>query len=272
MSLGDKLKKLEKKLRHLAEAPGDDVRHPLALRRRVLDAVEDRMEALGGARYFGGGRLGVTLYAADDAHAGILREAFVAGDALQQAVHDRLHEAGVAEPERLTVTAAVETAEAPDAPPFALTWEAPAEAPPAEPAELPAEAPTPAPAVPATVHLTIERGQAEQDAYTFTEAALIYVGRLAEVVNEAGHVTRRNDVAFLDGADPVNATVSREHAYLELDRAAGAYRLVDQDSACGTSVYRAGHAGLLPVRRRGVTLQAGDLLYFGKAAVRYEVG
>lgn len=266
MALQDLLKKLEAKLRGVAEATLEEDRHPLTIRHRILEAVEDRVAEAERPDAFAARRLEVYLYAPREPMRQLLEEDFVRDDHLAEAIRARLREVGVTDPDRLEIAlhlvaepepglAGIEEAG------FSLVWTEP---------ETPRRL-SEAAAEPAGCRLTVEQGEAEQDAYTFPSQQVVYIGRLREVVDAEGHITRRNDVAFRDEEGAVNATVSRAHAHLRYEPESGSYRLYDEDSACGTSLYRPDESGLIPVRRRGALLQDGDLLYFGKAAVRFRV-
>lgn len=121
------------------------------------------------------------------------------------------------------------------------------------------------------LHLTILKGKAVQEAYDFN-ADRIYLGRLEEVVDAAGRVKRRNDVAFLEEGD-LSQTVSREHARIAWDGESGAFWLRDEGSASGTLLFRAGRSIEVSRHdRRGVRLENGDEVYLGRAAVKVGIG
>lgn len=120
------------------------------------------------------------------------------------------------------------------------------------------------------LRLAVLKGSAAQPAYSF-DAERIYLGRLAEVLDGAGRVRRRNDVAFLEEGE-VNQTVSREHARIAWDAESRSFWLRDEASASGTVIFRAGRSIEVSRHdRRGVRLESGDEVYLGRAAVRVEV-
>jgi hypothetical protein len=122
-----------------------------------------------------------------------------------------------------------------------------------------------------SVHITVVKGKAAQETYDF-DAERIYLGRLEEVLDVAGRVKRRNDVAFLEEGD-LSQTVSREHARIAWDRERGAFWLRDEGSASGTLLFRAGRSIEVSRHdRRGVKLENGDEVYLGRAAVRVGIG
>ena len=84
------------------------------------------------------------------------------------------------------------------------------------------------------MQLTILRGHTTKKSYRFTKSR-INLGRLAEVLDDHYRVVRRNDLAFQEGADNTDQTVSREHAHIGFDEKTGELRLYDDGSAYGTT-------------------------------------
>jgi FHA domain len=120
--------------------------------------------------------------------------------------------------------------------------------------------------------LTPSKGKTEREVYAFPDAERVYLGRLAEVLDAAGRVKRRNDVAFLEDED-LSQTVSREHARIAWDPESAAFWLRDEGSASGTLLFRAGRSIEVSRHdRRGVRLADGDEVYLGRAAVRVQIG
>lgn len=118
-------------------------------------------------------------------------------------------------------------------------------------------------------HFAVIKGKAERDEYTLARAR-INVGRLPDVVDDQQRLTRRNEIFFPEGADPVNATVSRAHAHIRFDPEAGEFRVYDDRSAYGTSVFRDGTPLTVPPGPgRGIALRDGDEIYFGQAGLRF---
>jgi hypothetical protein len=107
------------------------------------------------------------------------------------------------------------------------------------------------------------------------DADSLHIGRGPEVIDAAGRTVRRNGLFFHDdvAADgpAVNATVSRSHAHLLRDAASGDWRIYDDGSSFGTSVFRSGRRIEIPAHAsRGVRLQPGDELWLGNARLRLE--
>lgn len=262
MPLGHLLKKLESSIRSVAETPFEETRHPLALRRRVLETVEDLAARQGGTPD-APGRVVVYLVAEDEAHRQTLQQAFVGDAQLERAVRARLREAGVDSASRLRIDVElVPRAEAKDYADggYVVDWVT----------EEPGGGEKNGTNERAPARLVVEEGVAEREVFDLEGRPYVHVGRMKEVTNARGQITRRNEVAFEDDATDVNQTVSRSHAVIVYDEASDAYRVRDQGSQWGTSIYRDGHDGLIPVKRRGVALSHGDILYFGKARVRFE--
>ncbi|HTS61183.1 MAG TPA: FHA domain-containing protein [Candidatus Acidoferrales bacterium] len=122
------------------------------------------------------------------------------------------------------------------------------------------------PAAPAT--LVVVKGRAEHAEYKL-EKPRTNIGRLPELTDASQRVVRRNDIVFEEGADEISATVSRKHAHIV--REDGEYRLCDDRSEFGTSIFRDGRPiELVKGGRRGERLRPGDEIYFGRACVRFE--
>jgi len=127
----------------------------------------------------------------------------------------------------------------------------------------------------AAATLTVIRGRADQEWYLVKSDAAVPVGRTEEVTDRRGRVIRRNRVVFAhyDGLDDearrVNRTVSRAHATLAFDEAAGSFNVRDDASTAGTSVIRENFPVPIPVKRAPVPLETGDLIYLGKACLRF---
>jgi hypothetical protein len=116
--------------------------------------------------------------------------------------------------------------------------------------------------------LIVVKGKAECAEYTLDKKRT-NLGRLTELTDSSHRVVRRNNVVFEDGVDEISATVSRKHAHIVCEN--GEYRLCDDRSEYGTSVFRDGRSiELLKGDRRGEKLRAGDEIYLGRACLRFE--
>jgi hypothetical protein len=119
----------------------------------------------------------------------------------------------------------------------------------------------------ARIELTVARGTADRRTYSFA-AGRVDIGRCRDVRDGQNRLIRANDVAFVEGADAINQTVSRQHAHILYDRKSGEFRVRDDGSAYGTAVVRAGKTLTVPRGTRGVRLQAGDEIVLGDAHLR----
>ncbi len=117
--------------------------------------------------------------------------------------------------------------------------------------------------------LTIAHGTAERSSYTFTGTS-VALGRGREVRDSRDRLIRTNQVAFVETGGDVNQSVSRQHARIEHDPAADAFRLHDDGASRGTSVIRDGR-GLPVPRGRGLRLKSGDIIVLGEARVRVKI-
>jgi hypothetical protein len=120
---------------------------------------------------------------------------------------------------------------------------------------------------PQRLRLSIVKGAATQDVYTFSQA-VISIGRTAEPIDDRGRV-RRNDVVFVDTIDDVTETVGRAHASLRLDEKINEYRIFNDGSSNPTFIVRNGKTIEIPSRDpRGVRICAGDEILLGRAVIR----
>ena len=104
------------------------------------------------------------------------------------------------------------------------------------------------------------------------------IGRLVDVYKAEG-VSRRNDLAFA-GDDPINRTVSREHAHILHDKKTGEYRLFNDrwytrgdkaGNSCGLWIVRDGMGQEVHRDTRGTKLLPGDEIHLGKAVLKFQV-
>jgi hypothetical protein len=104
------------------------------------------------------------------------------------------------------------------------------------------------------------------------------MGRLVDVYKSEG-LSRRNDLAFAED-NPVNRTVSREHAHIAFDKKTGEYRLFNDrwyqrgnktESNCGLWIVRDGMGQEVHRDTRGTRLLPGDEIHLGKAVVKFQV-
>jgi hypothetical protein len=253
---------------------------PMEIRRAILDEVESRIVlAGGGKRVFPFNRLRVFLLAPGPRERieleAVVRDVWD----LAAEIRERLAERGCPVPPDLTVDVEVTEQGGPEYGDrrYRIDFERAERASvPAAPPAAPAGAGTVAVHIPSlaggrpTLELTVLKGAATRKVYSFP-AGRLYVGRLEEILDEEGRVRRRNDVAFLEEGD-VNQTVSREHARILFDEAAGEIRLRAEPGASSTRILREGRTVDVSARDpRGVRLQSGDELHFGRACVKVAI-
>jgi hypothetical protein len=135
--------------------------------------------------------------------------------------------------------------------------------------EAVAPAPPPIPLIPVLLR-TIEGASSEQ-AFVANQQR-VNIGRERDVVDAQGRAVRRNDLFFPEGAEAINASVSRTHAHIRFDGRSGEWRIYDDGSKLGTSIFRAGRRIEVPAHApRGAMLLPGDEIYLGQARIRLEV-
>jgi hypothetical protein len=136
----------------------------------------------------------------------------------------------------------------------------------------------PAAALRRAAKLLVVEGQANAAQIALSKART-NIGRTVDVYRSEGLV-RRNDLAFT-GDTEINRSVSREHAHILYDRAAGEYRLFNdrwykRDAggapACGIWIVRDGLSQEVHRTPRGTKLEPGDEIHFGKVVVRFQIG
>ena len=101
---------------------------------------------------------------------------------------------------------------------------------------------------------------------------LINLGRDQEVVDSAGRVIRRNDLFFPEAKFEASTTVSRTHAHIRFDPQSGAWRIFDDGSSLGTSLFREGGRIEVPGHAsRGVALRPGDEINLGQVRLHFDL-
>ncbi len=106
----------------------------------------------------------------------------------------------------------------------------------------------------------------------YLDRPCVNLGRVEDVSDTAGRTVRHNELYFPDNAHEANATVSRSHAHIAFDQDAAVWRIFDDGSSIGTTLFRAGRrVDVPPHGARGVALRSGDEIYLGQVRLRYEV-
>lgn len=234
--------------RMFGAAESDDL---VIVHRAILTEIESKVQVVArGRRIFPFARVLVTLTGDDEARRALLQGAF--GERLPSDVREMLEGAGCEIPRGFVVE--VRTAGAGER---------------AYDIEYCADAPKPAATAPVEPgRLVVVKGKAERQEYGL-DRPRVNLGRMSELTDADHRVVRRNDIVFEEGADEVNATVSRRHAHIRVEE--GEYRLADDGSEFGTRVFRDGRSIEIPGGdRRGERLRPGDEIYLGRACLRFE--
>lgn len=253
---------IDEKLRTLFRGPAaqSTKREMVEVHRAILDDVASRVESLPrGRRTFSYPHVVVTILLPSPERRRAYEVAFAEGDSLAHDIRSLLEQDGVELPERLRVDIELvnELPDGVDERGFDVSYRAEGPAPPAA-------------AIP-SVRLTVVSGKAGRDEYQFQKAR-INLGRLTDVLDAQQRPIRRNDVAFEESSRGPNPSVSRSHAHIEFDAAAGLFRLFDDRSAQGTSVFREGTVVSVPKGpSKGVALHTGDEITLGQARLRFDV-
>ena len=235
---------------------GEHPKETLEIRREILTAIGDKVEAKGQGEYvFPYSEVAVKLAARDEGQHATFEAAFVEDDGLQAQARDMLRDAGC---QADAISVLVEIEEDATAPPFQVSFKR---------VEKPAKgAAVTAAKVRPTAWLYVVKGNAERPEY-FIGKDVIYLGRLKEVTAKTGGLRRRNDVAFNDE----ETTVSREHAHIRFEE--GKFRLFHDNGEAGTRLFRDGRVVALPTSgSRGTQLMSGDEIHLGDARLRFETG
>jgi len=105
------------------------------------------------------------------------------------------------------------------------------------------------------------------------ERPRINLGREAEITDALGRAIRRNELFFPEQAHEANPSVSRAHAHIRFDGPSGEWRIFDDGSSIGTTLFRDGRRIDVPAHAgRGVALRAGDEIYLGQVRLQFESG
>ena len=255
-------RQVDEKLRKLFSGSEGESQEILEIHRHILDEVTMKIQPLRrGKRGFPYNHLVVHIPVIEPERRATFAMTFADGDELTADIRDALLQADCEPPPDLRAEVVLDEQELPMAAihGFHIVYKSRDSAAPLSPDPLPAAA-----------RLEILAGRASQKSYE-VGPRLLNIGRLHEVLDEHHRLIRRNDVIFEDGDDPANATVSRAHAHIQFNAASREYRLFDDHSAYGTSLFRGSALIHVPGGSgRGVALRPGDEIYFGRARARFE--
>lgn len=239
---------IDERLRKLfASTGGNQGQEIIEIQRRILDAIEQRVQQLPRARrVFPFNEVAVRIPTQHPERRAALELVFVSDNALREEICDSFRREGVEYPQDLRVDVSViETAETTEPSIVCRKTEAPATRPQA--------------AGFGAVRFTLEDGTPVQ-----VKKGRVQIGRQPDVLDDRKRLVRRNDLTV------EHDTVSRAHAHIEWS--AGEFRLFDDGSSYGTSVIHEGRLADVPqAGGRGMRITSGDEIYFGQARVLFEV-
>jgi hypothetical protein len=261
MGIWDRLLKAEQKIRKRVEnALGQgSAQTPLEVRREILEQVESRIVVDSGGKVFPFGKVAIRLRPPTEALRSILEAAFLQNDSLRSEIHQKLRDSKASYPPELEITVelAISGPGDPGAGMFELDF-----------ATVDRERKREIPAI----RMTVLKGSSEKTLYAIKKGRIL-VGRLPEVLDREGRMTRRNDVVFLDNGEDINSSVGRAHSRIWFDSEKQEFRIMDEMSRYGTRIVREGRSIDVPGgNTRGVRLRSGDEIYFGQACLRFEIG
>jgi hypothetical protein len=268
MKILDKAAKLEKALLERLSRRSDIMRHPLEVYRAILDDIEDATEpGARGARIFPYHQVNVAVWVTDAHQRATAEAVFAEAPALEARVRARLRQAGCTDVEGVSVN--LKFVDAADTESSGREYQIEYGRQATRP--RPVRTPKPSGAERRELQLAVAAGKASRPRFSFS-GERINIGRLESVVDRQQRVVRRNQVAFVDDADPINQSVSRSHAHIRFDDASGEIHLHDDGSTHGTRVVRAGRTIEVPRGARGLLLRDGDEVVLGQARLRVTIG
>jgi hypothetical protein len=273
MNLGEYLERFG---RTLFEAPLAQTGRPeeppelAEIRLAVLDQIREKSYRLGGKKVFPYDLLRVELRGAEEARLAVFSGQFFR-KYLEQEVRGALAAAGCRFPENLRVE-------------VRATGELPRREEPWLAVETTSQKPPGAGARP-VARLVVREGAANA-AEIRLDKVRTNIGRVVDVYRSQG-IYRRNDLAFSEDTE-INRSVSREHAHITFDLLSGEYRLFNDrwyarggapsgseasgvPSGPGAWIVRDGMSQEVHRNSRGVKLEPGDEIHFGRAVVMFEM-
>jgi hypothetical protein len=268
MNLGEYLERFGRTLFEAPLAQGRPEEPPelAEIRLAVLDQIREKSYRLGGKKVFPFDLLRVELRGAEEARQAVFSGQFFRRY-LEQEVRNALAAAGCRYPENLRVE-------------VRATGGLPQREEPWLVVETTSQTPPGAGARP-VARLVVREGSANAPVIRLDKVRT-NIGRVVDVYRSQG-IYRRNDLVFSDDTE-INRSVSREHAHITLDLASGEYRLFNDrwyarggaPSAAATAgpgawIVRDGMSQEVHRTSRGVKLEPGDEIHFGRAVVVFEV-
>lgn len=253
-------RRLDRAARDFVRSPARD---PLEIAHAVVERVEEQIQSSGrGSRVFPFTHARVSIAAPGEDARARFDAVFEAAPSLRERIAERLAAAGCRDrPPAVTIEYVPRAHKNWRQPDFEIRFaRAPEEPVLADAGESKAS----------RIELSVVRGAADRRTYSFT-ANRIDIGRCREVRDNRQRLIRANDIAFAEGEDATNTTVSRQHAHIVFDGRTSTFRLHDDGSAHGTVLVRAGKTLAVPRGARGVRLQHGDEIVLGDARIRVKL-
>jgi hypothetical protein len=268
IDLLNKVRSIESTLSHRFDTAAKKLskpgpREPLEIAHAIVDAVEREVQAGGGGRFtFPFNSIHVSVLAASREMRDRLDAVLAGNSGLRQRIEHKLRSAGC-RPADLDVSISY-------AGRAQTNWRDPEFHVKFARVEAPAPAAEDTAAERPRLDMTVSRGVTDKRSYSFA-GERIDLGRCGEVKNADGRLIRTNDIAFTDGADVVNQSVSRQHAHIARRPGTQEFRLYDDGSARGTYIVRHGKMVVVPRGSRGVRLESGDEIGLGDARLRIRI-
>lgn len=246
------------------------LRRPLRLQREILDEIEEKIELRNHTQpIFPFNRVLVYLLAEDSPRRTSLEAVLSGEESLSDHVVRRLTEAGARAPGNLKVEIKFVTESGDDwaNPYFYVAFQRTGGRERRIKRSLES----------LNAHLTVSKGQAAQKTYSIRSSPF-NIGRLREVTDNNGRILRRNDLVFLetgknlsDENKEINKTVARQHAHVQFDGNAPAFRLMADAPTASIRIFRNGKIiKAPPIKSKGVKLESGDEIYLGKARLMFD--
>ena len=260
MKLGEYLEKFGRTLFEtpLAQGRAEEPPELAEIRLGVLDQIRDKSHRLGGKKVFPYDLLKVHLRGAEESKQPVFHGQFFRRY-LEQEVRASLAAAGCRYPENLRV----EVHATPEPPGPGESW-----------LSVETTAQKQGATARPTARLVVREGSANVPEIRLDKSR-VNIGRVVDVYRSQG-IYRRNDLVFADDTD-INRSVSREHAHILFDVASGEYRLYNdrwyqrnEPAGPGAWIVRDGMSQEVHRTSRGVKLEPGDEIHFGRAVVVFE--
>jgi hypothetical protein len=228
------------------------------IRLAALEEVRRKSYRAGARKVFPFDLIRVHLRGVEEARADLFRGAFFR-KYLEQEIHNTLRADGCRFPENLRAEVDVATGLPQRSEPWLVVEAGSREGPAGRAAE--------------TARLVVCTGSANLTEVRL-EKPVTHIGREVDVYRSRG-LHRRNDLAFVEETE-INRSVSREHAHIRHDRVTGEYRLFNdrwypRGTESGIWIVRDGVSREVHRDSRGLRLEPGDEIHFGRAVVTFEL-